>query len=119
MADTHDAGAGPDFAALYPVDDAVLTPRLAYVLCETAWYLADEWRVVADDAYVGRHLPPIARAGANPEWRERFAHSFAARRTDRVRLRRDVGARQLHRRGARPPHDPHRRLAAPHRRPFR
>jgi hypothetical protein len=40
-------GTGPDFAALYPVDDdTVLTPRLAHVLCETAWYLADEWRLV-------------------------------------------------------------------------
>lgn len=77
MADTPTPGLGPDFAALYrPGDESVLTPRLAYVLCETAWYLADEWRLVADDAYARRHLPRIAHDIATPAWRERFAQCF-------------------------------------------
>jgi len=77
MTEPSNTGTGPDFAALYPVDDdTVLTPRLAYALCETAWYLADEWRLVADDVYARRHLPPIAHGVATPEWRERFAQCF-------------------------------------------
>lgn len=78
MGEKPDPGNSPDFAALYGPDDDewVLTPRLAYVLCETAWYLADEWRLVADDDYVRRHLPRIGHTVATREWRERFADCF-------------------------------------------
>lgn len=75
MADEH----GPDFADLYAPTasgDSVLTPRLAYLLCESAWYLADEWRLVADDEYVRRDLPRIAHRHATTEWLARFAECF-------------------------------------------
>ena len=70
---------GPDFAALYErtfVTGGALTPRLAWLLCETAWYLADEWRLVADDAYVRQHLPRVVHHHATREWTDRFADCF-------------------------------------------
>jgi len=70
---------GPDFAMLYEPGFAaggVLTPRLAWLLCETASHLADEWRLVADDVYVRRHLPRIAQRHATRRWRARFADCF-------------------------------------------
>jgi hypothetical protein len=70
---------GPDFAALYEPGFAAggaLTPRLAWVLCNTAWYPADEWRLVADDHDVRRRLPRVAHHYATREWQMRFGDCF-------------------------------------------
>ena len=70
---------GPDFAALYePSFNAggAVTPRLAWLLCEAAWYLFDEWRHVADESYARAHLPRVGHRHATRAWTDRFAGCF-------------------------------------------
>src|SRR5215207_11938 len=76
----------PDFTGLYETrfrDGGYMTPRMACVLWLAALFEADAWRwAEADDEFVPRHLPVVARPYARGRWLEEFIAGF-----DRLALR--------------------------------
>lgn len=80
MTDLQSSGSSdPDFVALYEphlADGAAMTPRMAYWLWETAWFLADTWRLIADDDFFATELPRVAAPYAKGEWLAQFIGCF-------------------------------------------